>query len=77
MKTLRWQEYVEHPDLEKGCAVVVKATGQRGVVCALHGFFLVEVILEGFEVAVFKRGEIALLGNWEWGSNNVTERKVK
>ena len=67
MRTMGWMQYVEKAEIDKGCAVVVKATGQRGVVCALHGFFFVEVILEGFEVATFKRGEVALLGNWEWG----------
>ena len=77
MRTMGWQQYIEKSEIDKGCAVVVKATGQRGIVVYADWSMLVDVLLEGFETITVRRDEVALLGNWEWGSNNVTERKVK
>ena len=66
MRTMGWQMYVKKPELNKGCAVVVKATGQRGIVCEVD-WVLADVILEGFETVTFRRDELALLGANKWG----------
>ena len=67
MRTMGWQMYVKKPELNKGCAVVVKATGQRWIVVYADWSMLVDVILEGFETVTFRRDELALLGANKWG----------
>jgi len=67
MRTMGWTQFVKKPEFGVGCAVVIRATGQRGIVTHADWSMLIDVLLEGFDVATFRRDELALLGSNKWG----------
>jgi hypothetical protein len=69
MRTTGWMQFVKKNEVDVGCAVVIKATGQRGIVTYADWSMLVNVLLEGFDVATFRRDEVALLGANRWGTD--------
>lgn len=66
MRTMGWTQFVKKPEFGVGSAVVIKATGQRGIVTA-NWASLVDVLVEGFDVVTLRRDELALLGSNKWG----------
>jgi len=66
MRTMGWQQYIKKSEVDKGCAIVIRATGQRGIVVDCRWIWI-DVLIEGFETITVRRDEVALLGNWEWG----------
>ena len=67
MRTTAWMKYIKRSEVDVGCAVVMRETGQRGIVVYADWSQLVDVLIEGFDVITVRRDEVALLGANRWG----------